>query len=75
MVWSEHVAVLRFVSCTEEELIFTSFADFVKERRLGEKDDNYEVSLLKSYHSALNSRQLRPDSLPYKIAKFYLEKK
>lgn len=77
MVWSEHVAVLRFISCTEDELIFTRLEDYVKERRggTGEKDDNYELSLLKSYNSAMNSRQLRPDSLPYKIAKFYLEKK
>lgn len=74
MVWSEHVAVLRFISCSEDELIFTHLRDFT-EKRKGHDDKNYELSLLKSYNQALNMKQLMPDSIPYKIAKFYMENK
>lgn len=74
MVWSEHVAVLRFVSCTEDELIFSDYSDFIKPRT-GPEDENYELSLLKSYNLAINMKQLKVDSLPYKIAEFYLANK
>lgn len=74
MVWSEHVAVLRFISCADDELVFNTFSDFVTERK-GTDDPNYELSLLKSYNSALHSKQLRIDSIPYKIAQFFLKNK
>lgn len=77
MVWSEHVAVLRFVSCeTDEELIFSKYSDFVKPRLADVKDDeNYELSLLKSYNLAINMKQLKQDSLPFRIAQYYLANK
>lgn len=74
MVWSEHVAVLRFISCTEEELLFGEYSDFAK-ARTGPEDVSYELSLLKSYNLAMNMKQLREDSIPFKIARFYLRNK
>lgn len=66
--------MLRFISCSEDELIFTEFSDYVKPRT-GPEDENYELSLLKSYNLAINMQQLRKDSVPYKIAEFYLANK
>lgn len=74
MIWSEHVAVLRFISCSEDELIFSQMEDFIQLRKSAE-DPNYELSLLKSYNLAISMNQLREDSIPYKIAQFYLANK
>lgn len=74
MVWSEHVAVLRFISCAKEELIFSDFSAFIK-KRSGLEDENYDISLLKSYNLAINMKQLKQDSVPWKIAEFYLANK
>lgn len=73
-MWSEHVAVLRFISCAKEELIFSDFSAFIK-KRSGLEDENYDISLLKSYNLAINMKQLKQDSVPWKIAEFYLANK
>ncbi|XP_031621767.1 uncharacterized protein LOC116339840 [Contarinia nasturtii] len=63
MIWSEHVHVLRFVTCTEDELI-------------GELNDYLEppetdVLLIKSYFQAINSNCLLPNSAPFRIAQHH----
>lgn len=73
-MWSEHVAVLRFISCSEQELLFGNLEDFVKPRE-GAEDENYDLSLLKNYHMAISQKQLKPDTVPFKIAEFYLANK
>lgn len=75
MVWSEHVAVLRFISCTEDELFFSQFEDYTIPRSGQAEDVNYELSLLKCYNAAINMKQLKPGSIPFKIAEYYLANK
>lgn len=75
MVWSEHVAVLRFISCTEDELFFSEFKDYTSPRSGQAEDVNYELSLLKCYNAAINMNQLKPGSIPFKIAEYYLANK
>ncbi|XP_055540548.1 RNA polymerase II-associated protein 1 [Wyeomyia smithii] len=65
VVWSEHVAVLRFITCTEQQL-FGSIDDY---RQPAETD----VTLLRYYNQALNSNLLRPGSLPAQLAAYHVE--
>ncbi|XP_061386272.1 RNA polymerase II-associated protein 1 [Musca vetustissima] len=65
-VWSDHVSALRFLDCKEELLIggLTAYLEPCEE----------EESLLKEYNTALNLNLVRPNTLPYKIAKHHLDK-
>lgn len=75
MVWGEHVAVLRFVTCTEESLLFNKMTDFLAEPKGTIKEDpNYQPSLINAYNMALKSNLLRPGSIPHRIAQFYVDR-
>uniref|UniRef100_A0A182MCV1 RPAP1/MINIYO-like TPR repeats domain-containing protein n=1 Tax=Anopheles culicifacies TaxID=139723 RepID=A0A182MCV1_9DIPT len=65
MVWSEYVAVLRFITCEEREL-FGTMAQYLEPA----EDD---IVLLRSYEQALNSNLLRPGSIPHRIAQHHLQ--
>ncbi|XP_049285596.1 RNA polymerase II-associated protein 1 isoform X1 [Anopheles funestus] len=65
MVWSEYVAVLRFITCTEHEL-FGELAHYLEP---AESD----TVLLRSYGQALNSNLLRPGSIPHRVAHHHLQ--
>ncbi|XP_053670534.1 uncharacterized protein LOC128720859 [Anopheles nili] len=65
MVWSEYVAVLRFITCSEAEL----FADLNEYLEPAESD----TLLLRSYGQALNSNLLRPGSIPHRVAAHHLQ--
>lgn len=65
-VWSEHIAVLRFVTCTEE-MLFGGINAYVS-------PDETDVSLLKCYHQAIGNNLLRKGSVPYLIAQHHLNK-
>uniref|UniRef100_A0A182VWJ8 RNA polymerase II-associated protein 1 n=1 Tax=Anopheles minimus TaxID=112268 RepID=A0A182VWJ8_9DIPT len=65
MVWSEYVAVLRFITCEEREL----FGTMVQYLEPAESD----IVLLRSYEQALNSNLLRPGSIPHRIAHHHLQ--
>ncbi|XP_073843572.1 RNA polymerase II-associated protein 1 [Musca autumnalis] len=65
-VWSDHVSALRFLDCKEELLIggLKAYLEPLEE----------EESLLKEYNTALNLNLIRPNTLPYTIAKHHLDK-
>ncbi|XP_052891202.1 RNA polymerase II-associated protein 1 [Anopheles moucheti] len=65
MVWSEYVAVLRFITCDEHEL----FGEMVQYLEPAESD----IVLLRSYGQALNSNLLRPGSIPHRVAHHHLQ--
>ncbi|XP_053660448.1 RNA polymerase II-associated protein 1 [Anopheles marshallii] len=65
MVWSEYVAVLRFITCEEHEL----FGEMVQYLEPVESD----IVLLRSYGQALNSNLLRPGSIPHRVAHHHLQ--
>lgn len=65
-VWSEHIAVLRFVTCTEE-MLFGGIDAYLS-------PDETDVSLLKCYHRAIGNNLLRNGSIPYLIAQHHLKK-
>ncbi|XP_050072117.1 RNA polymerase II-associated protein 1 [Anopheles maculipalpis] len=65
MVWSEYVAVLRFITCNEHEL----FGEMAQYLEPAESD----TVLLRSYGQALNSNLLRPGSIPHRIAHHHLQ--
>ncbi|XP_052863796.1 RNA polymerase II-associated protein 1 [Anopheles cruzii] len=65
LVWSEYVAVLRFITCSSLEL-FDPLAEYL---RPGETD----IVLLRSYAQALTSNQLRPGSIPHLVANHHVE--
>uniref|UniRef100_A0A1B0CE78 Putative rna polymerase ii-associated protein 1 n=1 Tax=Lutzomyia longipalpis TaxID=7200 RepID=A0A1B0CE78_LUTLO len=65
MIWSEHIAVLRFITCTVEQLCGGSIDPYLE-------PPETDSSLLKLYSLALNSNCLRKDSLPHKIAQHHL---
>uniref|UniRef100_A0A182SE95 RPAP1/MINIYO-like TPR repeats domain-containing protein n=1 Tax=Anopheles maculatus TaxID=74869 RepID=A0A182SE95_9DIPT len=65
MVWSEYVAVLRFITCDEHEL----FGEMAQYLEPAESD----TVLLRSYGQALNSNLLRPGSIPHRIAHHHLQ--
>lgn len=83
MVWSEHIHVLRFVTCTENEVnwclmfFFSKFLTIIRYFQLiGEMADYLEppetdVVLIKSYFQAINSSLILPNTAPYKIAEFH----
>lgn len=64
LVWSEYVATMKFISCTESDLL----EDFNEYLTPFETD----ASLLKCYAQALSSDLLRKDSLPWKIAEHHV---
>lgn len=64
MVWSEYAMVLRFLTCGEDKL---NIDDYLYPLET-------DVSLIKSYASALSSNYLRKDSFPYKIADHHARK-
>ncbi|XP_059621137.1 RNA polymerase II-associated protein 1 [Phlebotomus argentipes] len=66
MVWSEHIAVLRFITCSEDQLCGGSIQPYLEPH---EKD----TSVLKLYNQALNSNCLRKESIPYRIAEHHLK--
>uniref|UniRef100_A0A182N5V9 RPAP1/MINIYO-like TPR repeats domain-containing protein n=1 Tax=Anopheles dirus TaxID=7168 RepID=A0A182N5V9_9DIPT len=65
MVWSEYVAVLRFITCGEHEL----FGELEQYLRPAESD----IVLLRSYGQALNSNLLRPGSIPHRVANHHVQ--
>ncbi|KXJ72313.1 hypothetical protein RP20_CCG018386 [Aedes albopictus] len=65
LVWSEHVAVLRFITCSEQQL-FGTMEDYLQPVET-------DVTLLKFYSQALNSNLLRPGSIPARIATHHLQ--
>ncbi|XP_055608804.1 RNA polymerase II-associated protein 1 [Uranotaenia lowii] len=60
LVWSEHVAVLRFITCSENEL-FGTLDDYLQ-------PEETDTTLVRFYSQALNSNLLRPSSIPARIA-------
>lgn len=85
MIWSEHIHVLRFVTCTEHEVSHSAnFPSYPKLQALfgiflqliGELNDYLEppetdVILIKSYFQAINSSVILPNTVPYKIAEHH----
>lgn len=65
-VWSEYVAVLRFITCTEE-MLFGGIDAYLSPCET-------DVSLLKCYYQAINNNLLRKGSIPYLIAQHHLNK-
>lgn len=65
-IWSEHVAIMRFVTCNEQQLFGGIQAYFLP--------NETDVGLLKCYHQALNSNILRENSIPHIIAQYHLQK-
>uniref|UniRef100_A0A182YAE1 RNA polymerase II-associated protein 1 C-terminal domain-containing protein n=1 Tax=Anopheles stephensi TaxID=30069 RepID=A0A182YAE1_ANOST len=65
MVWSEYVAVLRFITCEEHEL-FGALAQYLEPVET-------DSVLLRSYGQTLNSNLLRPGSIPHRIAHHHLQ--
>lgn len=64
LVWSEHASALRFVQCTEKQVI-------------GCLDDylypvETDVAMLKYYYQAINSVPFSENSLPRRIAEHHL---
>lgn len=64
LVWSEHVSAMRFIQCTEQQLI-------------GSLDDylypvETDVAMLKYYHQAVHSVPFAEHSLPRRIAEHHL---
>ncbi|GAB0092433.1 RNA polymerase II-associated protein 1 [Sergentomyia squamirostris] len=66
MIWSEHIAVLRFITCTENQLCGNSIDPYCEPTET-------DSSLLKLYHQAINSHCLRQGSIPYRIAQHHLQ--
>ncbi|XP_062565677.1 RNA polymerase II-associated protein 1 [Armigeres subalbatus] len=65
LVWSEHVAVLRFITCSEDQL-FGSLDEYLQ-------PEETDVTLIKFYSQALNSNLLRPGSIPARIAAHHVQ--
>uniref|UniRef100_A0AAG5CPH3 RNA polymerase II-associated protein 1 C-terminal domain-containing protein n=1 Tax=Anopheles atroparvus TaxID=41427 RepID=A0AAG5CPH3_ANOAO len=65
MVWSEYVAVLRFITCSEQELF-----DDVEGYLVPEESD---AMLLRAYGQALNSNLLRSGSIPHRVANHHVQ--
>ncbi|XP_050083834.1 RNA polymerase II-associated protein 1 isoform X2 [Anopheles aquasalis] len=65
MVWSEYVAVLRFITCGAEELFDQLDAYLTPEET--------DTVLLRSYGQALNSNLLRVGSIPHQVASHHVE--
>ncbi|XP_047514126.1 RNA polymerase II-associated protein 1 [Pieris napi] len=65
LVWSEYAGCLRVLDCPEDLLCYGIEAYLYPE----ETDE----SVLKSYHRALTSNLLRPETLAYKIAHHHVE--
>ncbi|EAT42274.1 AAEL006184-PA [Aedes aegypti] len=65
LVWSEHVAVLRFITCSEQQL-FGTMDDYLQ-------PEESDVTLLKFYSQALNSNLLRTGSIPARIAAHHVQ--
>jgi len=65
MVWSEHIAVLRFITCEEKHLI-GKLEDYLEPAET-------DKTLMKSYYQALHSNALIPGSLPHRIATHHVE--
>ncbi|XP_038115651.1 RNA polymerase II-associated protein 1 [Culex quinquefasciatus] len=65
LVWSEHVAVLRFITCSEQQL-FGSLAEYLEPVET-------DVTLIKFYSQALHSNLLRPGSIPARIASHHVQ--
>ncbi|XP_035773853.1 RNA polymerase II-associated protein 1-like [Anopheles albimanus] len=65
MVWSEYVAVLRFITCSAQELFDELNAYLTPEET--------DMVLLRSYGQALNSNLLRVGSIPHQVASHHVE--
>ncbi|XP_041761157.1 RNA polymerase II-associated protein 1 [Anopheles merus] len=65
MVWSEYVAVLRFITCGEREL-FGTLEEYLEPAET-------DIVLLRSYGQALNSNLLRPGSIPHRVANHHVQ--
>lgn len=65
LLWSEYAGCLRALDCPESSLCYGMNAYLYPE----ETDE----SVLKSYHRALSSNLLRPNTIPYKIAHHHVE--
>ncbi|XP_055640241.1 RNA polymerase II-associated protein 1 [Toxorhynchites rutilus septentrionalis] len=65
IVWSEYVAVLRFITCTEQQL-FGPFEEYIQPAET-------DATLIKYYSQALNSNLLRQGSIPARIAAHHLQ--
>lgn len=65
MVWSEHASVLSFIRCTDEQLINGTLDEHLYPLE-------NDADLLNSYVECLNTKMVRKDSLPYKIATHHL---
>ncbi|XP_013115843.2 RNA polymerase II-associated protein 1 isoform X1 [Stomoxys calcitrans] len=65
-VWSDCASALRFLDCSEELLIggLNAYLYPCEE----------EASLVKLYNEALNMNLVRPNSVPYKIARHHVDK-
>ncbi|XP_065077576.1 RNA polymerase II-associated protein 1 [Ochlerotatus camptorhynchus] len=65
LVWSEHVAVLRFITCNEQQL-FGTLDDYLQ-------PEETDVTLIRFYSQALNSNLLRPGTAPARIAAHHVQ--
>uniref|UniRef100_A0A336LQ73 CSON010710 protein n=1 Tax=Culicoides sonorensis TaxID=179676 RepID=A0A336LQ73_CULSO len=65
-VWSEHIAVLRFITCTEQ-MLFDGIEAYLS-------PPETDLSLLKCYHQAINNNLLRNGSVPFIIADYHLKR-
>uniref|UniRef100_A0A1Q3FUP8 Putative rna polymerase ii-associated protein 1 n=1 Tax=Culex tarsalis TaxID=7177 RepID=A0A1Q3FUP8_CULTA len=65
LVWSEHVAVLRFITCSEQQL-FGTLNQYLEPAET-------DVTLIKFYSQALHSNLLRPGSIPARIASHHVQ--
>lgn len=64
LVWSEYVAVMRFINCNEGDLL-CNFNDFLFPIETDE-------SLINCYYKALSTKILKENSIPWKIAKHHV---
>lgn len=65
MVWSEHASVLSFIKCTDDQLINKTLDDYLY-------PIESDADLLNSYVECLNTKMIRKDSLPFRIATHHL---
>lgn len=65
LIWSEYAGCLRALDCPEDRLCY-HLNDYLY-------PDETDASLIKSYHRALTSNLVRPDTIAYAIAQHHVE--
>ncbi|KAI8441864.1 hypothetical protein MSG28_005548 [Choristoneura fumiferana] len=66
LIWSEYAGCLRALDCPEDRLCY-QLNDYLY-------PDETDASLIKSYHRALTSNLVRPDTIAYAIAHHHVER-